>query len=974
MTQKVDQIFKAARESCSAAQWSRGVELYRAGVVSLDRETEDETIFRIASRGGMISRCVTFFLDDDDWDCGCDTPDMGCEHVAAAVITWKRADESGKELAEAAEPAGRIGYRFRRLKGGLALERVISTATTEQVLESTLASLASNRVGGPSFVAAQADLAVELILGTHRRGLLPTPIVEKVFARMAHCTEIQIDGTPARVSGEPVLPVVRVEDQGDGFRLTLIEDPTIEETFSNGIALCGGALRPIGSAALTGRELHELPRGRRYGPDDVGELMTEVLPSLRRRVPIEVLTERLPETTSEKPRVQIESTRHGETLSVLATLVYGEPPRARVDAGRLVHLEGPVPIRDQAAEKRLLRQLQRELNLAAGVRGEFTAAEAVQFVRRHEQWEGGRKGKALEFFRLAPPLEPSMLQTDGEWDLRFESPSAAGGSGSGQADPRRVVQAWRNGESLVPLLEGGWAPLPLDWLERHGHRVADLLAARDAQGNFPPSALPDLAHLCEALDQPPPPAFDALRGVVEGFEGVPAATLPEDLTAELRHYQNDGVDWLVFLRQAGLGALLADDMGLGKTVQALCAIHGRTLIVSPTSVLHNWADEIRRFRPGLTHAVYHGPQRELDPGADVTLTTYALLRLDAERLASEDWDTVVLDEAQAIKNPDSKVASAAFRLNAKFRVALTGTPVENRLEELWSQFHFINPGLLGGRSDFQDRYASPIAQGEPEVARRLRDRIRPFLLRRLKQDVAPELPPRTDVVLYCELSADERGVYDAIRAATVEEVVKKLGQGGGVLAALEALLRLRQAACHTALVPGREAAGSSKIDLLMESLDNVVAEEHKAIVFSQWTGLLDLAEPALGAAGIPFTRLDGSTRDRAGVVRQFQDDAGPPVMLISLKAGGTGLNLTAADHVFLLDPWWNPAVEQQAADRAHRIGQDKPVMVYRLVAEGTVEERILELQQRKREIADAALGGADQAASITRDELLDLLR
>jgi len=973
MTQKVDQLFKAVRESCSAAQWSRGVELHRAGVVFLDRETEDETVFRIASRGGMISRTVTFFLDDADWDCGCDRLEMGCEHVAAAVITWKRVAESGKDLAEAAEPAGRIGYRFRRLKGGLALERVISTSGTEQVLESTLAALAANQIGGPTFVAAQADLAVELALGTHRRGLLPTPGVGRLLARLASCTDIELDGQRVSVSGEPVLPVVRVEDHGDGFRLTLIENPAVSETFTNGVALCADTLKPIGDAALSGRELHELPRGRRYGPDDVGDLMTEVLPSLRRRVPVEVLTQRLPETVSDKARVHIESTRQGETLSVLATLVYGDPPRARVDAGRLVHLEGPVPIRDQAAEKRLLRQLQRDLNLVPGVRADFGAGDAVRFVRRLEHWEGGRGGKALDFFRLAPRLEPRMHVADGVWDLQFESPTGSAKAGSGRADPRRVVAAWRNGESLVPLLEGGWAPLPVDWLERHGHRVADLLAAREVQGKLPPSALPDLAHLCEALDHPSPPAFEALRSVIERFEGVPGSALPEDLAAELRHYQQDGVDWLVFLRQAGLGALLADDMGLGKTLQALCAVHGRALIVSPTSVLHNWADEIRRFRPGLSHAVYHGPNRELDPDVDVTLTTYALLRLDAERLAGVRWDTVVLDESQAIKNPDSQVASAAFRLDAAFKVALTGTPVENRLEELWSQFHFINPGLLGGRSDFQDRYAGPIAQGQPEVARRLRERIRPFVLRRLKQDVAPELPPRTDVVLYCELTSDERGVYDAIRAATIEDVVKKLGEGGGVLAALEALLRLRQAACHTALVPGREADGSSKIDMLMESLDNVVAEEHKAIVFSQWTGLLDLTEPALDAAGIPFTRLDGSTRDRAGVVRQFQDDAGPPVMLVSLKAGGTGLNLTAADHVFLLDPWWNPAVEQQAADRAHRIGQDKPVMVYRLVAEDTVEERILALQQRKREIADAALGQADQAASITREELLDLL-
>jgi SNF2 family DNA or RNA helicase len=244
----------------------------------------------------------------------------------------------------------------------------------------------------------------------------------------------------------------------------------------------------------------------------------------------------------------------------------------------------------------------------------------------------------------------------------------------------------------------------------------------------------------------------------------------------------------------------------------------------------------------------------------------------------------------------------------------------------------------------------------------------------MKGQVAPELPPRTEMVLHCVLNETERSVYDTVRSATLENVVRELGAGGSVLAALEALLRLRQASCHSGLVPGQEAAGSSKLELLLESLDNVVAEGHKALVFSQWTSLLDLTEPHLQAAKIDYLRLDGSTRDRGAVVRGFQDQAGPPVLLISLKAGGTGLNLTAADHIFLLDPWWNPAVEDQAADRAHRIGQERPVMVYRLVAEETVEERILALQKRKREIAEAALGEADRAAGITRDELLELLR
>ncbi len=257
------------------------------------------------------------------------------------------------------------------------------------------------------------------------------------------------------------------------------------------------------------------------------------------------------------------------------------------------------------------------------------------------------------------------------------------------------------------------------------------------------------------------------------------------------------------------------------------------------------------------------------------------------------------------------------------------------------------------------------------MSSRLRSRIRPFVLRRLKRDVAPELPPRTDVVLHSTLTESERDTYDAIRAAALSEVVAQLASGGNVMQALEVLLRLRQAACHSALVPGQRAATSSKIELLLEFLDEVLAEGHKALVFSQWTSLLDRVEPHLERSEIGFTRLDGTTRDRAGVVSHFQDPGGPPVLLASLKAGGLGLNLTAADYVFILDPWWNPAVEDQAADRAHRIGQDRPVMVYRLVAEDTVEERIIALQQKKRALSEAALGGAPGA--LTREDLLSLL-
>jgi SNF2 family DNA or RNA helicase len=567
----------------------------------------------------------------------------------------------------------------------------------------------------------------------------------------------------------------------------------------------------------------------------------------------------------------------------------------------------------------------------------------------------------------------------GQLTVRFSSrdgdADADAGDGCLAVSPAEVLSAWQAGDGGVAIDGGGYAPLPLDWLGKFGDRVLDLLAARDAEGRTLRAAQPALIALCDALEHPRPADLSGLAPLIDGFEGIPRAPLPSDLVADLRGYQQKGVDWLGFLRAAELGALLADDMGLGKTLQALCAIRGRCLVVCPTSVMHNWLDEAQRFRPGLRLGTYHGSKRQLDESWDLTITSYALLRRDIDVLEAVDWQAIVLDEAQAIKNPDSQVAAAAYRLRAPQRIAMSGTPVENRLEELWSQMHFLNPGLLAGRDTFRQRFSDAIASGDGAAAAALRARIRPFILRRLKRDVAPELPPRSDMLMYVTLDEFERPQYEALRLAARKDAVAQLEAGGSVMAALEALLRLRQMACHPGLVPGGKVApdgSSSKLRRLRSALDKVRAGGHKALVFSQWTGLLDRLEPGLREDDLDFVRLDGSTRDRAGVVRAFQEgDA--PVMIISLKAGGTGLNLTAADHVFLLDPWWNPAVEDQAADRAHRIGQDKPVMVYRMVADDTVEERILSLQQKKRALAEAALGGASAASSITREELLALL-
>jgi len=970
----VQSLFEAVRLACAPAIWSRGVELARAEAVCGESDSGDEVALRVATRGGLVCPVVLLHPEDAAWDCDCSSRDEVCEHVAAAVIALRRARAEGRALPEPTAAGGRLGYRLRRSGGGLEFERVVVGSRGEEPLRSTLSAITSGRSEGPRFAASRADLLVESAVGA-RRGELPRGLWPALLAALRDCPDVTLDGEPVRVSDERVGLRARIEDAGAGFRLAVGRDPRVREVFREGVALRDDTLCLLGQASLTGRELEDYGRGRVFAEAEVAELVTEVLPALEGRLPIDRLTGRLPETVRAAPRLLVAVERRGEELSALATLVYGDPPLARVDAGRLVALGSRVPLRDLDAERALTQGLQRELGLLPGHRATLAGAEAVELAARLRAWRGGElDGSAHQGFFPAPPLEPHFALSGDDFELRFASRLEEGGAvQSRAADPERVLSAWRAGESLVPLAGGGLAPLPADWLARYGDVLSDLLLARRKGGELPRCLLPDLAHLCAELGLAPPPAALELRALLQGGEEIPAASLPADLSAQLRTYQRRGADWLCWLRDAGLGALLADDMGLGKTLQALCALRGRSLVVAPTSVLPNWAQEIARFRPGLWTRLYHGPRRALDPQAAVTLTSYAILRLDAEALAAVSWDAVVLDEAQAIKNPESQVARAAFGLQARFRLALSGTPVENRLEELWSQLHFANPGLLGSRRSFDERTSRPIAAGDEAAALRLRRRIRPFVLRRTKREVAPELPPRTEVVLHPELSPEEQRVYDAVRAATRREVVEKLGAGTGALAVLEALLRLRQAACHPALVPGQEAASSSKVELLLEVLDETVADGHKSLVFSQWTSLLDLVEPHLRAAGIAFARLDGSTRDRGAVVAGFQDPGGPPVLLASLKAGGLGLNLTAADHVFILDPWWNPAAEDQAADRAHRIGQDRPVMVYRLVTQGSVEERILALQEEKRRLARVALEGAGQAASVTREELLALL-
>lgn len=553
----------------------------------------------------------------------------------------------------------------------------------------------------------------------------------------------------------------------------------------------------------------------------------------------------------------------------------------------------------------------------------------------------------------------------------------------------QLLEALRRGEAIVRLDDGTFGMLPEEWLRRIG-MLAGMGAAEDGHLRFRRSQ----AGLLDALLATQPEAccdgtFARVRDELRQFERIEAALQPEGFVGHLRDYQRQGLGWMEFLRRFSFGGCLADDMGVGKTAQVLALLETRrelrgaepvrpSLVVVPRSLIFNWKQEAARFTPRLRVLDYTGAGRSnADFSAfDVVLTTYGTLRRDAIGLKDAEFDYVVLDEAQAIKNAGTDAAKAARLLRGTHRLALSGTPVENHLGELWSLFEFLNPGMLGAASVF--KLAGGAARNPSEETRRLlAQALRPFILRRTKEQVAPELPAKTEQTVYCELKPVQRQLYDELRQYYRDTLLKRVETEGlekSKIQVLEALLRLRQAACHPGLIDRKRSnENSAKLDALLAHLYQVLDEGHKALVFSQFTTLLRIVRDRLEGDGITYEYLDGATRDRQAPVERFQNEPNCRLFLISLKAGGLGLNLTAAEYVFLLDPWWNPAVETQAIDRAHRIGQTRQIFAYRLIARHTVEGKILDLQNSKRELASDIISTDNSLIRDLRREDLELL-
>jgi superfamily II DNA or RNA helicase len=665
---------------------------------------------------------------------------------------------------------------------------------------------------------------------------------------------------------------------------------------------------------------------------------------------------------------------------------YGESAKSVFETTEMfVRNRGALALRDAAAEQAAVGRLERFGFVRRGDRlilaKENLIARffAFEYPRLKNDWQvqisAAAAKSASELQPLAPKLE--VVSSGEDWfELRYSLATPDGQTFSA-AELQRLL---RSGQSQTRLRNGRTAVFDAEAITDFEEVLRDV---------DPRQVQPGTYRIKRAQAGYVAATAEELGSAIQRFAGD--ATKPPELGSlakQLRDYQSAGVSWLWRLAHNKLGGILADEMGLGKTVQTLAFLlanraAGPALIVCPTSLLTNWRNETQRFTPELRVLTLDGPERHARfseiPRSDVVLTSYALLQRDSDNYRDLQFSTVVLDEAQHIKNPDTQNAQAAFALHAQHRFALTGTPIENSVRDLWSIMNFALPGYLGSRAEFRERYELPLSRGPaPEVQRRLARRMRPFLLRRKKSDVAKELPEKLEQQVVCDLTPAQRTAYDGLLREVQSGVAAEQGNAGAArMKMLLGLLRLRQVCCDLRLLDREKTKrenDSAKLALLDELLDEAIDGGHRVLLFSQFVSMLALIRERLEAKAVRFSYLDGSTKERQAVVDEFQKESGIPVFLMSLKAGGVGLNLSAADTVIHFDPWWNYAAEAQATDRAHRIGQTRVVTAYKLIARDTVEEKIVKLQARKRSASEGVIGSEEPLMSgLTTADLEELL-
>lgn len=973
----LENLFNIIKSESNNILWSKGVSLSRENKILLKKSSPEEHIFIIRDQEFGISVETKIWIEEEDWQCQCVSNEDPCFHVIAVVILAKKLKGQWTSIQSQNESLIPISYKFYEKKGFLQIKRVYSSPDNREI--NIIGSIKITSKFPSNIQITNLDMELDTLLMNLRESPIPSTSIKKIFKLLIDCEQVFFDNQKIRTDTREVQPKIHIQDEFDGCKVQYITTNQNNRFFKNSVLLEDGSrLKFKGENKFQTDEFKWLNSGKIFLKYDLGFLAGEIIPKLEKFADIEIDSKNFPEKVNLNPEVLFETDKKGDYLKVTPKLVYGNPQAAFIQSKSLVLVDNECPIRNYAKEYKLIDRLNSELQMSPEITFEYEGIAAIQQMDKISKWGSSVIGTGKNSFQQYEPLIPNLTILEDNLDISFELDYEETIEESRDkklllsANPEDVFNAWERKASLVPLIGGGFAPPPKDWLNKYGTQLKALFEAKSTnEGKVPKPLWPVLKELCDDLSIKPSSNilnFDhLLKKETQSF------SMPSDLNANLRPYQKEGIHWLAKRQNLEVGALLSDDMGLGKTLQSICIIKGRVLIVSPTSVLFNWHKELKKFRPNLKASIYHGPRRKVPDSINIILTTYGTLRNDLEKLAKINFDTIILDEAQTIKNPKSKISHAVFTLKGQFRLALTGTPIENSLEDLWSQFNFINRGLLGSYQSFQKKFTGENIN--PETLGYIRKSITPYILRRTKKEVLKDLPEKIETEIFCELSQKERDVYNSIYAISKKEIQAKLTEKDKFLEVLEIILRLRQACCHLALLPNQneKEESSSKIDLLVDKLTEIKKSGGKSLVFSQWTKFLDLIENKLNKKSFNLCRLDGSTRNREQVVEKFQTDENIDLMLVSLKAGSTGINLTAAEYVFIMDPWWNPAVENQAADRAHRIGQKKLVQVFKMVTINTIEKNILKLQQKKKNLSDAILlDDINDTRKLSSEDLLSL--
>ncbi len=838
-------------------------------------------------------------------------------------------------------------------------------------------------------------------------------VVEEGKVSRNNCVPVTLHREPV-TAGIQVVPAGRFIE----LRLSFTEVQTglpVEESLQSagGILLRGKKEWYLPADEKTGNLMQTFPAGYvKIVATALDQVLTEVVPLLRQDYPVTLDETLQPTQVHRKPMVAVHLSEQGDKNLLLQ-------PRFRYGEKVYGYEEAPRPILQKAANgkwEEILRDADAEKAFAESLR------------ELHPSFAGGQTVKAFSisfpdalqdswYQKTLALLEEREIPVTGIDDLRhfrYNSNEArvsvsSNEAGSGidwfdlsieisfgeqQVSLKEVRRALMNGQAGVKLEDGTIGLLPSDFVAQYGAMLK--LGSDTKEGGLRLSKLHFtlIDELHEAvLSRDLSAEIAAKKEALRNIENLRPEAVPAGIQATLRPYQVGGYQWLQALEELGWGGCLADDMGLGKTLQTITFLQhlkgkypeSTHLVICPTSLIYNWQSELEKFAPDLRFHVHYGPDRKWEDAMltenDIIITTYGIIRSDLKKAKAANWHYIILDESQAIKNPEAQTTKAVQMLPARNRICLSGTPLQNNTYDLYAQFQFLNPGLLGNRDFFRTQFANPIDKNGEENARTtLRKMLQPFMLRRTKQQVATDLPDKTEMILWCEMESEQRAVYDEYKRYYRDKLLQRIdsdGMAGSAIYVLEALLRLRQLCDHPALVKNEAVKTSESVKL--SELRREIEEDaggKKVLVFSQFTEMLHLIAKDFTEAGIKYAYLDGSTpaAARRQAVEDFQTDESVRVFLISLKAGGVGLNLTAAEYVFLVDPWWNPAVEAQAIDRTHRIGQTAKIMAYRMICKDTVEEKVMQLQSRKRALADGLVTeDAGFVKKLTRDDVAFLL-